>query len=426
MAQTQRDEVLKGIRERETQKWKEKHGDDETGAPPRRKVLEMQETTDFICGECPPLLRGRTLGLTFRPGPCSKGGICMGCMETVLEPLGDAPTVPSKDFEDVTMTEVAQEPPEDEVIHNKPARELLYRCLTCKRLAHYAHLRRPPPLHDAELSEVAEHYQINTAWLCPDCASYQYPLDKIIAWRPYPSNATEPTRPKDEAPSYKERLPREYLVKWQDRSFRRLSWVPHMWLVSTNASKLKNFLTGGTKVELLDEPVDDEKEGEKDGEVTFDIGTAAEESRASSTKPGAVTPKLPSDPLPDAERWISPRWKTVDRVLDVVLWVSKKSKKGSKKQKKKTTKGRKQIVSSDEEEEEESDSEVKEMKRMIFEEGGFPLEKYTETAEQWEEKTGQSISMAEIDQVVWVFTKWDDLGYDEGLPPNPPSTWIVN
>ncbi len=348
----------------------------------------------------------------------------MGCMETVLRPLGEAPAVPSKDGDDVMMTEATQdsELPIDEAsgsTSNKPARELLYRCLTCKRLAHYAHLRRPPSLQDADLSEVAEHYQLNTAWLCPDCTSYQYPLDKIIAWRPYPSNATEPPRPKDEPPSIRDRLPREYLVKWQDRSFRRLSWVPHMWLVNTNFAKLKNFLTGGTKVELLGEPVDDEeKKGEKGAEATFDIGAAAEESRDSSSKPEAVTPKLPSDPLPDAERWIPPRWKTVDRVLDVVLWVPRKSK-GASKKKKKAVNGRKQIVSSNEEDEDEDDEEAKEIRRMIFKEGEFPPNNNTETAEEWEERTGQTISMDEIDKVVWVFIKWDDLGYDEGIPPNP-------
>ncbi len=51
MAQTQRDEVLKAIRERESQKWKEEHEDeDPADAPPKRKTLGTEETTDFICG----------------------------------------------------------------------------------------------------------------------------------------------------------------------------------------------------------------------------------------------------------------------------------------------------------------------------------------------------------------------------------------
>lgn len=49
MARTQRDEMLKAIRERETAKWKEEHGDDNRTSHVR-KELGMQETTDFICG----------------------------------------------------------------------------------------------------------------------------------------------------------------------------------------------------------------------------------------------------------------------------------------------------------------------------------------------------------------------------------------
>lgn len=351
----------------------------------------------------------------------------MGCMETVLKPLGDAPVSAlargQKDGEDITMADASQQPFQEESPESAtivPSRELLYRCLTCKRLSHYAHLRRPTPLpSDASLPEIAEYYQIDTSWLCADCTSFRYPLDKIIAWRPYPPTATEPIRPKDQPPPYKERLPREYLVKWQDRSYRRLSWVPHMWLVSTNPSKLKNFLSGGTKVELLTEPVNDE-EKDSSGEVAFEIAAGAEESRASSVKPGAgaVTAKLPSDALPDAERWIPPAWKTVDRVLDVVLWMPKKPTAVGKKSQKNN---KKQVVVTDDEENEEEEGsvemgeELEEIKKKIFEEGELPSLENTETAEQWEERTGQTISMKQMKKVVWAFIKWDDLGYDEGI-----------
>lgn len=342
----------------------------------------------------------------------------MGCMETVLKSLGDTPgsTLARIKDQDVEMTAASPEPSSEgpaKPTITKPSRELLYRCLTCKRLAHYAHLPHPDVLSsDASLPEIAEYYQIDTSWLCSDCTSFRYALDKIIAWRPYPPNATEPKRPSDQPPPYKERLPREYLVKWQDRSFRRLSWVPHMWLVSTNPGKLKNFLSGGTKVELLKEPInDEEKEGGAGDTTTFDIAADDDESRTSSMKPGmAVAPKMPSDALPDAEKWIPPLWKTVDRVLDVVLWVSKRSKaKKTKKKKKKNV----TIVISDSEEDEDED--LKEMKEKISEDGELPSLDNTETAEEWEERTGQPISMKEMNNVVWAFFKWGDLGYDEGI-----------
>ncbi|KAF5352561.1 hypothetical protein D9756_006063 [Leucocoprinus leucothites] len=410
MAGTQREEILKAVRERETAKWKEEHPDEDS-VPPRRRDLGMQEMADFICGAC------------------SKGGICMGCMKTAVKPVNEAgkPSAPApppaKDGEDVSMVDHTQE--KDQPTHQEStdtsdtsSRELLFRCLTCKRLAHYSHLPVPPSLpKSTPLPQIAEYYQTNTAWLCADCESYRYPLDKIIAWRPYPPNAVEPPRPKDEIPNYKERLPREYLVKWQGRSYRRLNWVPHMWIVSTNASKLKNFLSGGTKVELLDEPVKDDNDDEKDKEkdVMFEVGvgeSAGDGAVATGSRASSVRPPGVRDALPDAERYIPPAWKTIDRVLDVVIWAPKnKSNKNKKKADRKSA--RKQIVTTDEEDEEDETEEAKEFKRMVFEEGELVSLDNTETAEQWEERTGETISMKLMDRVIWAFIKWDDLGYDE-------------
>lgn len=364
--------------------------------------------------------------LTNSVGACSKGGICMGCMEAAVKPTTDAKSPspappPVQDGEDVTMADGTQETkliiPKSDDSFCTPSRELLFRCLTCKRLAHYSHLPIPSSLpKSTPLPQIAEYYHFDTTWLCADCHSYRYPMDKIIAWRPYPPDALEPSRPtQNQAMNYKEHLPREYLVKWQDRSYRRLNWVPHMWIVSTNLSRLKNFLNSGTKVDLLNEPVQDgvEKE-EKEKDIEFEVGVGEsaddgglEQSRASSVKPSV------RDALPDAERYIPPAWKTVDRVLDVVVW-KKKSLSKSKHAKKK------QVITTDEESEETGDEEeMKEFKRMVFEGGELNSLENTMTAEQWEEKTGETISMKLMERVVWVFIKWDDLGYDEGMFSQP-------
>ena len=127
----------------------------------------------------------------------------------------------------------------------EPSSELLFRCFTCKRLSHYAEL--PPKIEDDdEVVEIAASYQKN--WLCMDCSSYIYSLDKILAWRPYPATVVEEDPGRAD---YKSHLPREYLVKWEERGYRRTTWVPHMWLLSTSPGKLKNFVAGGSKVELL-------------------------------------------------------------------------------------------------------------------------------------------------------------------------------
>ena len=317
----------------------------------------------------------------------------MGCMKNI-SPAVDIPPVDANG--DVEMTGPSDEP-QAQLIASK---ELHFRCITCKRLAHYEHLPVPSALNeDTSLGKIALHYQAKKSWLCADCSSFLYPLDKIIAWRPYPASAKETLG----VPHYKDQLPREYLVKWQDRSYRRLSWVPHMWLVSTNPSKLKNFLSGGTKVELL-------KEIQQDVGTTtdspFEIGVA--DSRGSSAKPTASYGPL--DALPDAERRIIPAWKTVDRVLDVLLWTKEDKKKG--KSKKPATR-----VDSDGSDGSDVDMEARddlpEELKGVFQEGEPPDENWAVGPADWEERK-RDLTEYDIDKVCWVFTKWGDLGYEEG------------
>lgn len=350
----------------------------------------------------------------------------MGCMKEALQPDSGlhlkAPPLGTEVTEarDIVMTEVTGDsakmgpnPTPGKDSAHMSAYELLFRCFTCKRLAHYAHMRFPTELSsDASVAEIAQFYQTAKAWLCGDCSSYLYGLDKILAWRPYPANAVEPLHPSNEPPNYKSPLPREYLVKWLDRSYRRTQWVPHMWLVSTNHAKLKHFLAGGSKVALLATAMEEDKPMDIDEPAPlFEIA----ESRASSTKPGINTPSLPQDAIPDAERRIPPAWKTVDRVLDVLLWHPRRRTGKSKKHQSKKGKRKVQRIESDDESDEELGNGIQEELDYTFDHGEQPSADLTETVSEWEARNKPStISMINIDQVVWVFTKWDDLGYDEG------------
>lgn len=92
----------------------------------------------------------------------------MGCMDTALEPDPSrlktdeslSPTQHLKNVEDIVMKDAAIRKP---VIHSL-AQELLFRCCTCKRLAHYCHLPTPPSLDDPTIPEVGEHYQQSKSW----------------------------------------------------------------------------------------------------------------------------------------------------------------------------------------------------------------------------------------------------------------------
>ncbi|KAG7450689.1 uncharacterized protein BT62DRAFT_985010 [Guyanagaster necrorhizus] len=391
LANTQRDEILKATRERDRKLWIDANPDDavnvEKHGPTKRPGLDISETTEFICGSC------------------MKGGICMTCMEAAVEPDPSRVQKP----QDASITNpVPTDPDNTNTKENDVARELRFRCFTCKRLSHYDHLPKPPNHVADTVAEIAEHYQRN--WLCHDCASFTYPLDKILAWRPYPVNAVEPPRSLDETPNYKSPLPREYLVKWEERSYRRLNWVPHMWLLSTHPSKLRNFLTGGSKVELL---ATSRKQIEL--EEPASIFDEVDQSRASSVKPGTSTPQLLQDAIPDAESRIPPEWKTVDRILDIRLWCSKPKKKAVNKDK-----GTLRRTSSDEEMEDDTDNSFGSDYNAAFSSGEQPHNSLLETVDDWEERTGDDFTTENIELVVWAFIKWDDLGYDEASWDSPP------
>ncbi|KAF7306761.1 SNF2 family DNA-dependent ATPase [Mycena indigotica] len=384
-----RDEILKAVRDVDRAAWRstqpESELQDENGnpkanknEPSKRAGLDPEQFTEFICGAC------------------LKGGICMGCKETALEPelrsSGEASS--SGDVEMKTALK-----------YNWPT-ALFFRCLTCKRMAHYEHLPIPSEYdNDASIADIAAHY--TSSWQCADCASFTFQLDKILAWRPYPETATEPRLRPDEVPHYKSPLPREYLVKWQDRSYRRTQWVPHMWLASTNPGKLKHFLAMGPKVELLEQPI-------RDGEQSTAENTQFQvvvDSRQSSTKPGSADKESASrDPLPDAEKRIPPAWKTVDRVLDIILWRPSKARKAK-------GKGKARIESEDEED--DLDEELEAERTAVFD-GAEPSSAYSESLADWESRTKQRFSMQHIGEVAWAFIKWDDLTYDEASWDSPP------
>ena len=154
---------------------------------------------------------------------------------------------------------------------------------------------------------------------CGAAARTLGPLDDVGRELAGVGDAVEPPRPTSESVNYKVMLPREYLVKWADRSYRRTTWVPHGWLLATSGAKLKNFLQGGSKVQLLPEAVEEEKADELPASQgpSFEIGGEGTED-APANEEKSQTSALSANP--DAQRKIPPAWKRVDRILDVLLW----------------------------------------------------------------------------------------------------------
>ena len=327
--------------------------------PSRREEIGPHETTEFICTAC------------------LKGGSCIGCGEVVLEP---DPRLRSQDNEkvdgDVTMKETQHRQDLD------IPKDLLFRCVTCKRLSHYEHL--PPPDHsdgsEWDAVSLAKHYSED--WLCGDCSSFTYKVEKIIAWRSSPEGAAQP-----DEPNYKDPLPREYLIKWKDRSYRRLTWVPHLWILATHGQMLRNFTLGtGPKVTLMDHPMPEEAqdpepavpaEDDRDSAPPVTFGDVIEDAPLPSTDDGP--PKL----MADAHLRIPPAWKTVDRVLDVLFWRQNRD-----------------------------DKAMEHQRKIAFEFGEQPGDDYVSSLDSWERVNKREMAERDIRHVAYAFFKWNDLGYE--------------
>ena len=303
---------------------------------------------------------------------------------------------------DGRRTELDSEKGGQGVVKTKDRRQLLFRCEACKRAAHYDHLENPF-IENSTLVEIAQAYQEDKGWLCNDCSSFPSTVDKIVAWRPYPPDAKEAN---PDEPYYRDSLPREYLVKWVGKSYRRASWVPHLWLLARAQGKLRNFLDGkAPKIQLEHTRIIRSKEGEGVRHRVYveDDGDAK-----------------PPTALPDAENYIPEAWLRVERVLDVRLWTSGKKKlpPGGK-----TNRGGRKVISSDDDELEgveiiENDLVAAKQRENAYRLGHEPGEEYLETVDEWLARTNQEFMVDTIDQVIWCLIKWEDLDYAEGGQPN--------
>ncbi|KAH8925020.1 hypothetical protein BT69DRAFT_21262 [Atractiella rhizophila] len=177
---------------------------------------------------------------------------------------------------------------------------VLFRCDKCLRPAHYRCLPLDPEKHHGD--RIA-YYQQN--WLCDDCEQFSTKTDYILAWR-Y-SDPHDPRNTKGWVrPNAKEDADVEYLVKFEEESFREVRWVPHAVMKAVHQGKLRHFLKDGSKISYHGHAWDDIPE---DGEEVESDG------KAGSPEEGVAS--LPPDP--NAESKIPLLWKTIDRILDVRL-----------------------------------------------------------------------------------------------------------
>ena len=112
---------------------------------------------------------------------------------------------------------------------------VMFRCASCQRSWHLQHLPKKEEVHqneleDDELNEEQlaqkrfDSYQ--RSWTCKDCVENQSRIDTLVAWRPVDLDAYIPGMTVDMVAE----SAKEYLVKWQNQSYFRTTWMPGAWV----------------------------------------------------------------------------------------------------------------------------------------------------------------------------------------------------
>jgi chromodomain-helicase-DNA-binding protein 4 len=130
---------------------------------------------------------------------------------------------------------------EPSLINN--SKNVLFRCRHCSRAFHLHHL---PPLDPSSIDvDQVEDEQGNLRfleyskeWTCKDCIEAPAKVAGLIAWRPdsaKPDNAIIFTQSVSQIPEDD----KEYLIKWEKKSYFRARWMPGAWTWGVIASAMR-------------------------------------------------------------------------------------------------------------------------------------------------------------------------------------------
>ncbi|KAF2840017.1 hypothetical protein M501DRAFT_991062 [Patellaria atrata CBS 101060] len=127
---------------------------------------------------------------------------------------------------------------DSDLINN--ADNVLFRCARCSRAFHFHHLISRAP-HQMDLtgddSELADYRfnEYSTDWTCFDCINAPAKVAGIIAWKPTDEDAYVAGSSCDSI--YED--DKAYLIKWENLSYFRATWMPGAWVWGVTASAMR-------------------------------------------------------------------------------------------------------------------------------------------------------------------------------------------
>ena len=125
---------------------------------------------------------------------------------------------------------------------------VLFRCSTCFRAWHSHHLPpigSPKPIGFDNFG-VFKDYSID--WTCNECSSAHYQIDRLVAWRTR-QEATVKTGV--DAFDRVDEDDKEYLIKWDKRSYAHCTWLPGPWVHGVAAGTMRKSFAKRAMMEQL-------------------------------------------------------------------------------------------------------------------------------------------------------------------------------
>ncbi|KAH6697594.1 chromo domain-containing protein [Plectosphaerella plurivora] len=171
---------------------------------------------------------------------------CQDCKKDGPSCAGFSEKMTSRQEEKLRQENGGEDPitPVDAKLINNPA-NVMFRCAACKRAWHYEHL--PSSRMQSDVSETREQRlaEYSVDWKCEDCGTKADKPQTLVAWRP--------TNDKTENPLLADVGfdDKEYLVKWQDKSYHHCTWMPGAWIFGVTPGAMQKAFAKRDALESL-------------------------------------------------------------------------------------------------------------------------------------------------------------------------------